>query len=114
MTRAKPRAAAMAMRTPVKLPGPKVAAIRSSAGEVEAGSRHHLGHHGHQGLGVAARHSLLAKDDALRRPAGEKHCGAAGAHAGVEGQDVHRASDDARHLVEAEARRAGNSTAASP
>ena len=33
---------------------------------------------------VAARHPLLAKDDALRRTIGEKHRGAAGAHAGVE------------------------------
>ena len=53
-------------------------------GEVEACFRHHLGHHGHQGLGMAARHPLLAKDDALRGTIGEKHCGAAGAHAGVE------------------------------
>jgi hypothetical protein len=56
---------------------------------------------------MAARHPLLAKDDALRTAAGEQHCGAAGAHAGVEGEDVHEASDDACHLVEAEMRRAG-------
>jgi hypothetical protein len=55
---------------------------------------------------VTARHIFLATDDALPGIVGNKHGGAAGAHAGVESKDIHSALDEAGNLVEAEARQA--------
>ena len=52
--------------------------------EVDARAGHRFRHHRHQRLGVAARHCFLAEYDSLRLAAGDKHRGAANAHAGIE------------------------------
>ena len=77
---ARPCAAAIATRIPVKLPGPTPTRIRSRAAAVEQ-----LGDHRHQPLGMAAADQLVALREA-RAVAVEQSGGAGGARR-VERQD---------------------------
>ncbi len=56
-----PRAAASAMRMPVKLPGPTPTAIFAEIAEAEPGLGQRLQHQRHQRLGVAAMHRPAAR-----------------------------------------------------
>ena len=107
VTSAKPRAAAMAMRTPVKLPGPIVAAIRSSSASRNAALLHHLGHHRHQRLGMAARHQASRKTERARAPSTASSAAEqAPMLVSSARMFIGGVLDDLRHLVEVEARRA--------
>ncbi len=78
----------------------------------------HRRHHGHQRLGVTARHALGAGDKLLAVAACTQQRRRAGAHARVEGEDVHPGIgvlENLRHLVEARSRgERGRSTLPSP
>ena len=83
-----PRAAAMPTRRPVKLPGPVVTAMRSSAAKSSRRCVHDARDQRHQRLGVAARHrQRFARDD--RAVLGVEHGGRAGLERGIDGEDAH-------------------------
>ena len=85
-----PRAAERPTRNPVKLPGPVVTAMRSSAAKATPDCLHHARDQRHQGFGMAALHRLrFLRDQAAC--AGVEHGRGAGIERGIDGEDQHDA-----------------------
>ena len=85
---AMPRAAEMPTRKPVKLPGPVVTAMRSSAAKAMPDCLHDARDQRHQRFGMAALHRLRFLRDQLAG-VGVEHGGGAGIERGIDGEDQH-------------------------
>ena len=88
---AMPRAAERPTRNPVKLPGPAVAAMRSSSRERNARCFHHARDQRHQGFGMAALHRLRFLRDEIACGGVENGRGA-GIERRIDSEDQHDAS----------------------
>ena len=88
---AMPRAAERPTRNPVKLPGPVVTAMRSSAAKAMPDCFHHARDQRHQRFGMAALHRLRFLRDQLAC-VGVENGGGAGIERGIDGEDQHGAS----------------------
>ena len=85
---AMPRAAESPTRSPVKLPGPVVTAMRSSAANAMPACLDDARDQRHQGFGMAALHRLRFLRDQLAG-VGVEHARGAGIQRGVDGEDQH-------------------------